>query len=130
MCRSLGIPVQEPIAVDFHKKVTTKDELTGRVIEYVTLQKTACFSTTCASYVALSHQDHMEIGHIDSLFTYRAKVFATIVTYKGEIHKVYGLLHIPDVHVASQVKLIAPIEALSRPLAIAKDNNDLWILNL
>ncbi len=128
VCATLDMPVQEPVAVCFQKRVTKEDPLTGRIIEYVTLQKAVCSSTTCASYVALSRQDHMEIGHIDSLFTYRSKVFAVIVKYEGVIHNVYGLLHIPDT--TSQVKLIAHIEALSRPLAIARDSNELWILNL
>ena len=63
ICRSLEIPLQSPVSVNFHKKVMVTEKSTGRIIEYRSDIKSN-------SFVALDHNQDCEarFGQIQSLF--------------------------------------------------------------
>ncbi len=121
------MPLQPPVIVTFHKKAT-KEEPTGRIVEYRSR------SLTNPSFVTLDSkaphdQEITTFGKTEEFFTYRSVKFAVVSRFECSTHSLYGLTRITDT--SSTVKMIIPLEEVSRPLVVAHDCNcnELWILN-
>ena len=86
--------------------------------------------STCNCYVSINTTN---IGYITSLFIYDSVCYAKIQKYTTTPTNEYGLLHYTNVNIADTtctVATILPLNQLSRPLAVALDTNDLWVLNI
>ena len=71
------------------------------------------------------------IGYITSLFIYDSVCYSKIQQNTTTPTNEYGLLHYTNVNIAdTTVATILPLNQLSRPLAVALDMNDLWVLNI
>ncbi len=90
ICRSLNMPLQPPVIATFHKKAT-KEEPTGRIVEYRSR------SLTHPSFVTLDSKAPQEIttfGKTEDFFTYRSVKFAVVSRFECSTHSLYGLTRI------------------------------------
>lgn len=130
LCRTINLPVQQPIYVSFSKKVTIVEEPTGRVIELKTRTPELDITVdyTCCTFVSFSSQ----FGCIDKLFEYRETKFAVVTKFDCSVCVSNGLVNLVDTTMRSQA--ICQLKEISRPLVVAVEYGDnphdqLWILN-
>ena len=124
VCKISGLPVQPPISVTFHKKVTIREKPTGRIIEY----KPSNLKGDTCTVVSLKQSADFMFGHVESLFSYRNNVFAIIHMFESSTRTPSGFVCIGDPSVCK--KQIFQLESVSRPLVTAmNERSELWILN-
>lgn len=122
VCQNLNLPLQPPISVSFHKKVTIREKPTGWIIEYK--------PSNIKGYtvVSLKQSADLAFGQVESFLTYRNNVFTIIQKFESLTHISSGLVCISDPSVCK--KELFPLEAISRPLVTAlNERSELWILN-
>lgn len=124
--------IPEPQAsVMFKKKIVQEHKPTGRMIEYTPLQ-VPLTSTVCSSFVSILNYNKSStpvFGYINTLFEYKSTKLAHVQKYNCVPIQCIksGLWHIPDD--SKTTKVTVPITSLSRPLVVAKNRNELWILD-
>ena len=110
------VDVLVPVIVNSLKRARREER--GRSITYSTSN---CYVSINTTY----------IGYITSLFIYDSVCYAKIRQYTTTPTNVYGLLHYTNIaDTTCTVANILPLNQLSRPLAVALDTNDLWVLNI
>ena len=121
-CSQLCMPIEPPVSVETLKRTTRIDKLTGRRIDYVA--STGSLSAQ-ASLVSL---EKSLFGTIQDMFIYRAVMFTIIKKIRCSISTVFGLKRLANPSEGAIV--ILPIDSISRPLALARTDSDIWILNV
>ena len=125
--------------VAYFKKLTVRDKITNRLIEYSCINTPIVLSNVpkqSSSFVSFHspNQTNPQFGCVISLFRHtfaQSNYFWAIVqqfaapAYDSELNMPYVSLQ--NVHVAQSV--ILPLDKVSYPLVVAFDDDQLWFLN-
>ena len=122
ICSQLCMPVEPAVSVETLKRTTQVDKLTGRRVDYV-----AGAGTSSAQASVVSLQESI-FGTIQDMFVYRAMMFTVIKKIRCSIGTVFGLRRLANP--SEDAVVILPIDSISRPLALARTDSDIWILNM
>ena len=118
--------MQPPVTVKCSncKKVSIIDKPTGRAIAY-----TLCASTDALAFPSIVSLDQSPLifGKVQDIFSYRETKFANVKKIKCTISNFYGLRCLSNY--VDDDSVILPINEISRPLALAKSDSEIWILN-
>ncbi len=122
--------VDHQAEVILKKRITLEHKPTGRSIEYTPL-KEPLTTTACSSFVRIHNcvSSLPKFGYIDTLFQYKGHDFARVQEYTCAplLCKRTGLWSIADNSKTS--KIIVYVSKLSRPLVVARQKVELWMLD-
>ena len=111
------------MSVESFKRTSRRDKFTGRTVDYLVSSGNL---STQASVVSLDHTFEV-FGTIQDIFLYRETMFVVIKKIRCSLSIIFGLRKLSN-H-CEDVLAILPLETISRPLALARSNTDIWILN-